>query len=80
MVCLELAASFTNLVTQRVSMLGKEAGGYGGTIFSLKSSGSVMNISDIRGKSIGVGNVWAPGGFALPRMVSFFFVMPCTNA
>ena len=69
MACLELEESFTYLATQRVSMLGKEAGGYGGTIFALRSTGVVRNVSDIPGKIIGVGNVWAPGGFCLPRKV-----------
>ena len=70
MTCLEMSESFTTLATQRVSVLQEEAGGYGGTVFSLRSRGIVQNISDIKGKIVGVGNVWAPGGFALPRMVS----------
>ena len=70
MACLELEAGFTYLVTQRVSILGKEAGGYGGTIFTSRSRGTVQNASDLAGKVIGVGNVWAPGGFSLPRQVS----------
>jgi hypothetical protein len=46
--------SFTPIVTRRQLSLGKESGAAGAVFFS-KKEGPVQNISDIRGKRIGVG-------------------------
>jgi hypothetical protein len=60
------------IASQRLYMLGQEAGGYGGTIFTRVNS-TVTSLTDIRDKKIGVGNVWSPGAFALPRKVCLIF-------
>jgi hypothetical protein len=69
MACIESWRAYSPIVTQRHLILGHEAGGYGGVIFSLKSNDRIKSISDIEGKKLGVGFVIAAGGFALPWQV-----------
>jgi hypothetical protein len=48
--------SFTPLTSRRQLSLGKESGAVGSAILS-KKDGPIRNISDVRGKRIGVGVV-----------------------
>ncbi len=56
---------FTPLATQRVIAAGKETGAVGALIYSLLSNTNIKNISDLKGKRIGVGRVLIAAVFPL---------------
>ena len=56
--------SYIPIATQRQLTNGKETGAIGGLVYVLKTS-AIQNMSDVRGKRIGVGTIWASGGYQL---------------
>ena len=67
---MEALYDFSIIATQRVRALGKETGGYGGLIFSLKSNPNITTVYDLKDKRIGVSQVLATGSFAMPWQVT----------
>ena len=61
---------FTPMATQRAVAAGKEASAVGSLIYSLLSNEKIKNISDLRGKRIGVGRVLIAAVFPLQFKVS----------
>jgi hypothetical protein len=61
---------FTPLATQRVIAAGSESGAVGSLIYSLLSNANIKNISDLKGKRIGVGRVLVAAVFPLQFKVS----------
>ena len=57
-------SSYTPIATQRQRTNGKEAGAIGGVVYVLKTGG-IHNLSQVRDKRIGVGTIWASGGYQL---------------
>ena len=72
LVCMESQYGFNIIGTQRVRQLGKETGGYGGVIYSLKSNTNIMTLSDLKDKRIGVSHIFASASFAMPWQVPYF--------
>jgi hypothetical protein len=63
---------FTPLATQRVMAASTETGAVGSLIYSLLSNSDIKNISDLKGKRIGVGRVLVAAAFPL----QFKVIMP----
>jgi hypothetical protein len=61
---------FTPLATQRVMAAGTETGAVGSLIYSLQSNANIKNISDLKGKKIGVGRVLIAAVFPLQFKVA----------
>ena len=65
LVCLDAEAGFSPIATQRHLILGQESGGYGALVYSSRANSAINQLSDIKGKRLGVTFVLAAGGFAL---------------
>jgi hypothetical protein len=63
------AFRFVPIATQRQLSIGKEAGAIGSVLYSRKD-GPVKNISDVRDKRVGVGQILAHGSFGLGFQVA----------
>ena len=73
---MEAQFGFTTFATERISAAGTETGAVGSLIYSLSSNNAIKNISDLKGKRIGVGRVLVDTVFALQFKVRFYL---CTR-
>jgi TRAP-type uncharacterized transport system substrate-binding protein len=66
---MEAEFGFTPFATARVTAAGKETGAVGSLIYSLLSNTAIKNITDLKGKRIGVGRVLVESTFSVQFQV-----------
>ena len=67
---MESEFGFAPLATQRAVLAGQETGAVTALIYSFKANAAIKNISDLRGKRIGVGRVLVADAYPLQFQVS----------